>query len=141
MRMLIRICALLALCFMAAALFGASYTYTITVTVSGNGKFTYTHVEATGKGKHGDKGHQEAGAGDTIKWVCDSSCSNLIVRFKNDNSPCAAAGATCVVSDLSSMAIFPYSIAANYSSGTKIAVDDPDVIVDNVGMLGNQKNK
>lgn len=129
MRILIRVFAIvLLLAAIAVGLFAADYT--ITVTVNG-GAISYTHSKDNQGKAHGAKGHQKVQKGDQVTWVCDGTCQNLAVKFKKDN-PCSGNSTTsCKVSDSSYVAIFPYSIAAVY--GTNVAIDDPDIIVDNSG--------
>jgi hypothetical protein len=78
---------------------------------------------------------------EAVRWICDKKmdCTNVYVQFKNQQSPCGTAyfppkpGAKPPQTDYCSVGAmigkYGYSIAVQYSSG--IAVDDPDVIVDN----------
>jgi hypothetical protein len=115
----------------ATALFAADYT--ITVSINGSTISAYKHKEKGGKGTPGANGHQRVVAGDTITWACDgSTCMNVVVKFKAYN-PCSSfSPTTCTVNSNATLSLFPYSIAASNNSGA-IAVDDPDVIVDNSG--------
>jgi hypothetical protein len=127
----IRAWAFLAPFFMAVGLLSAT-TYTINVSANTSGVISYVHSHG------GKKGHQFVKLHDTIVWQCDPmpdtgySCSAVGVKFKS-SAPCTVSMNTCYVTDNSDLAPFPYSIAVSYNSG--LAVDDPDVIVDNAGVL------
>jgi hypothetical protein len=131
MRTWIRSCVILLPCITAEALFSPT-TYTINVSVNGGGMIKYAH------GSGGINGHQFARMDDTIIWQCDprppggNSCSAVVVKFKS-GGPCTISMNNCKITDNSSLAIYPYSIAVSYNGG--IVLDDPDVIVDNAGVI------
>jgi hypothetical protein len=129
----------------AAGLFAANYT--INVSADQNGNVNYIHKDSNGLvSKKGKKGHHFVKQYDQITWQCDRApsagfaCTAVAIKFKHD-SPCATPGQTCAVNSNLDIAIFPYTVAV--SSGYGVAIDDPDVIVDNgsIGILGSGEKK
>jgi hypothetical protein len=116
----------------AAGLFSANM-YTVYVSTDGN-KINYRHQK--GRGIHG---HQFVVHGDTVTWTCDTpsgtfGCTAVAVKFKTI-SPCTISANSCMVPDTNTddFTPYPYSIAVSF--GSKLVVDDPEVIVDNSGTL------
>jgi hypothetical protein len=130
-------------CIIAAALLAADQ-YTINVSTDGSGVISYDHRDSKGmKTSKGENGHHFVKTGDTVTWQCGKDtkkCSFVAVKFKG-TAPCTLSGNTCMVTDSSAIALYPYSIAVSTPSG--VAVDDPDIIVDNnsIGTLGGKNSK
>jgi hypothetical protein len=131
-------------CFAIATLLAAQ-TYVINVSVDNNtGNVKYDHKKAT----HGFQGHVVAHDGDTITWQCgpDGTCTALSVQFKNRANPCGSITKTSTTSSCTvntngtPLGVIPYTIAVT-ATGNSVVIDDPDVIVDNVGMFEDQSRK
>jgi hypothetical protein len=130
MRILIRMCANLMPFVLPSGAFAADYKITVTVQ---SGAVSYMHSENAGGNPHGNKGHQLVHKDDTISWECNGDCKKVAVTFKG-SSPCSKSPNPCGVTSNAVVGVFPYGIAAFDKDGNIIAVDDPDVIVDNSGM-------
>lgn len=125
-------------------------TYTVSVDVDSAGNIKYAHQSSSGH-PNGAKGSQIAVANDVITWQCTGMCQSVHVLFEREHTPCngkkddlynkgsQGTSLPCTISvgaaTDGTFKTFSYNIAVYWSAGTSgpsgLALDDPDVIVDN----------